>query len=159
MPLDSEQRNCGTCTACCDGWLQIEIRGHKVGPGHKCPFSASTGCKIYDDRPQHPCREFTCGWLLHRSPLPEWMRPDKSALIVLPSKFLWRGSPVDVAVPAGVYPKMKALDWLKNFSGKHKRPLMYQIENEWYAFGPPAFQADISERLRNGERLWDFSSS
>ena len=24
-------RICGNCTACCDGWLQIEVRGHR-GP-------------------------------------------------------------------------------------------------------------------------------
>src|SRR5947209_6989455 len=76
-------RSCGECTACCDGWLQIEVRGHAVRKGSPCPFSTAGRCTIYPDRPQHPCREFVCGWLTASSPLPDWMRPDKSHLILL----------------------------------------------------------------------------
>jgi hypothetical protein len=85
------------------------------------------------------------------------MRPDKALMIVLPAKFLWQGHPVDVAVSVKLAPKLKALDWLKEFSAKHRRLLMYQVDSEWYAFGPPAFQVDISMRLQSGERFWDVS--
>src|SRR5207302_526051 len=95
------ERQCGTCTACCDGWLKIEVYGRKVDRGKPCPFSAGDHCTIYPTRPQDPCREFICGWLVRNSPLPEWMRPDKSDLILLASNFSWRGLPVDVAVPVG----------------------------------------------------------
>jgi hypothetical protein len=95
-----EERACGSCTACCDGWLQIEVRGHRVRPGKPCPFSVEHQCSIYSERPQHPCREF-CGWLTASSPLPEWMRPDKSDMIMLAANFLWHGLPVDVVVAAG----------------------------------------------------------
>lgn len=88
------------------------------------------------------------------SPLPEWMRPDKSDMIMLASNFIWQGRPVDVAVAVGDRPKKKALDWLKKFSLENKRLLIYQIEQDWFAFGPPAFQSDISERIRRGEKLW-----
>src|SRR5262249_20580803 len=84
------RRDCGTCTACCDGWLQIEVRGHQVRPGKPCPFRVDHGCSIYGERPQHPCREFVCGWLVASSPLPDWMRPDKSDLIMLAANFDWR---------------------------------------------------------------------
>jgi hypothetical protein len=82
------------------------------------------------------------------------MRPDKSQMILLPSDFLWHGLPVDVAVPVGSAPKKKALDWLKKFSLENKRPLIYQIAEEWFAFGPPAFQAEIRERIARGEKPW-----
>lgn len=147
-------RSCGTCTACCDGWLRIEVRGHQVSPGKPCPFRVQHGCSIYDERPQHPCREFICGWLVASSPLPDWMRPDKSDLIMLAANFVWHGLPVDVVVAAGERPKKKALDWLMKFSTERRRCLIYQISDEWFAFGPPAFQAEISERIARGEKPW-----
>jgi hypothetical protein len=109
------KRTCGSCTACCDGWLQIEVRGHQVRPGKPCPFSVEHRCSIYSERPQHPCREFVCGWLIASSPLPEWMRPDRSDMIMLAANFAWYGLPVDVLVAAGDRPRKKALDWLMKF--------------------------------------------
>ena len=145
-------RTCGACTACCDGWLRIEVHGHRVGRGQPCPFSIDHQCSIYSDRPQHPCREFVCGWLIASSPLPEWMRPDKAGMILLAANFFWRGLPVDVAV--GDRPKRKALDWLMNFASEKKRLLMYQMGEDWFAFGPPAFQSEMSERIGRGEKPW-----
>ncbi len=88
------------------------------------------------------------------SPLPDWMRPDKSELIFLPANFIWRGLRVDVAVAAGERPKQKALDWLKKFSSEKKRPFIYQIGDDWFAFGPPDFQAEIRDRIGRGEKPW-----
>jgi hypothetical protein len=148
------ERSCGPCTACCDGWLKIEVYGHAVDRGKPCRFSVGHRCTIYETRPQHPCREFICGWLSQGSPLPEWMRPDKADMIVLPANFTWQGRPVDVAVAAGDRPKTKALEWLKAFCAERTRLLLYQIDGEWYAFGPPTFQQEMGERIRRGERLW-----
>jgi hypothetical protein len=147
-------RHCGSCTACCDGWLQIEVRGHRVRPGTPCPFRRDRGCAIYAERPQHPCREFVCGWLVASSPLPDWMRPDKADMIMLAANFAWHGLPVDVIVAAGQRPKQKALDWLMKFSAENRRCLIYQIGEEWFAFGPPAFQAEMSARIGRGEKPW-----
>jgi hypothetical protein len=88
------------------------------------------------------------------SPLPEWMRPDKSDMIMLAANFIWQGRPVDVVVAVGDRPKKKALEWLKKFSRENKRLLIYQIEQDWFAFGPPAFQSDISQRIGRGEKVW-----
>jgi hypothetical protein len=150
----AEARHCGTCTACCDGWLRITVQGHEVRPGKPCPFSSGHCCTIYATRPQDPCRAFICGWLARNSPLPEWMRPDKADLILLPANFTWHGQPVDVAVPAGRRPRTKALEWLKAFAADNRRLLLYGVEDEWYAFGPPAFQADMRQRISKGEQLW-----
>ena len=82
------------------------------------------------------------------------MRPDRSGMIMLAAYFFWNGLPVDVVVPVGERPKQKALDWLTRFCAQKRRLMVYQIADEWYAFGPPAFQADISARLARGEQLW-----
>ena len=95
------ERQCEPCTACCDGWLKIEVYGHQIDRGAPCPFSTGQNCKIYQQRPQDPCREFICGWRAHNSPLPEWMRPDKAGMILLAANFSWQGHPVDVAVRVG----------------------------------------------------------
>jgi hypothetical protein len=150
----NQGRTCGSCTACCDGWLRIEVRGHHIHAGKPCPFSIGHRCSIYTERPQEPCREFVCGWLVASSPLPEWMRPDRSDMIMLAANFAWRGLPVDVLVPVGKRPKKKALDWTKTFSSERKRLLIYQFDGDWFAFGPPAFQAEISARIARGEKPW-----
>ena len=75
-------------------------------------------------------------------------------MIMLAANFTWHGLPVDVVVAAGTRPKRKALDWLIKFASEKKRLLVYQVEEDWFAFGPPAFQAEISERIRRGEKPW-----
>ena len=147
-------RTCSECTACCDGWLKINVRGHDVFPGNPCRFSVAHKCSIYADRPVDPCQQFVCGWLADKSPLPEWMRPDKANLILLPANFRWRGIPVHVAVAVGARPKDKAIKWLKDFCLASRRPLIFQTEGEWIAYGPPEFQSQMSARLASGEQVW-----
>lgn len=150
----SDERRCGPCVGCCDGSLRIQVYGHEVRPGKPCPFCSGHNCTIYERRPRDPCQEFICGWLVRGSPLPEWMRPDKSGLVLLPANFLWQGLRVDVAVPTAGGIKKKALAWLKDFSTRQRRPLLYQIDEDWYAFGPPEFQLHIKGRIERGETLW-----
>lgn len=82
------------------------------------------------------------------------MRPDRSDMIMLAANFHWQGLPVDVMVAAGQRPKQKALDWLMKFCTENRRCMVYQIGEDWFAFGPPAFQSEIAERIRRGEKLW-----
>ena len=83
------------------------------------------------------------------------MRPDKAKLILLASNFSWRGLPVDVAVPVGDEPRTKALDWLKQFAMRRKRLLLYKRFDDWHAFGPPAFQTEMRERISRGDKPWN----
>jgi len=147
-------RRCGECTACCDGWLKINVYGVEVYPGHPCPHSSGHHCLIYERRPLDPCQRFFCGWLTPTSPLPDWLRPDKAKVIFLPAQFNWNGQPVDVAVPVRDGPDDKTTEWLKNFASERKRLLLYRIDEEWFAFGPPAFQLEMHERMARGEKLW-----
>ena len=77
------ERNCGGCTACCDGWATGEAHGHQFYPGTKCHFVCETGCTIYEDRPEQPCKTFRCLWLRSLA-IPAWMKPNLvNALLVL----------------------------------------------------------------------------
>jgi hypothetical protein len=150
----AESRSCGNCTACCDGWLKITVFGAPVYPGQPCPHSSGHHCLIYDRRPVEPCQRFRCGWLVPNSPLPEWLRPDQAKVIFLPSQFDWNHQRVDVAVPVGGGPDATSLQWFKDFALANKRLLIYCEGEDWFAFGPPAFQLEMQQRMVRGDKLW-----
>ena len=157
-------RLCQPCTACCDGWLQITVDDQPVYPGRPCPHSTGHSCRIFERRPEDPCRQFVCAWLSPHSHLPEEFRPDLARVIVLADVRRWQGRPVDVAVPVGRRIPGKTLAWLKDYSRLHGRPLIYleqadkrlkySREQVAQAFGPPDFQAGMLARIESGAKLW-----
>ncbi|WP_294949603.1 hypothetical protein [Sulfurivirga sp.] len=159
-----QPRQCDGCTACCDGWVRIDVPGYEAWPGHPCPYSTGSGCADYDNRPEFPCRRFVCGWLLPDSPLPDWMKPDKAKVMVLFNQLQWQGLPVDVALPVGKRIPPRALRWLQQFAEQHGRPLIWtecieengqlQKDQMVYAWGPPAFQQQVQLWQEQGVRLW-----
>jgi hypothetical protein len=99
---------------------------------------------------------------MENSPLPDWMKPNNSKVIVLFDQDRWRGFPVDVAVPVGRRIPPRALKWLQQFAETNQRLLLYSeqiVENGKFsqqqnvaAYGPPEFQQEMAERTRRGER-------
>jgi len=142
----------------------MTINGVAVYPGRPCPHSTGEGCDDYANRPKDPCVNFNCGWVVANSPLPEWMKPCNAKVIVVFNKTIWRGAPVDVAVPVGRRIPPRALDWLKGFAARHGRPLLfseqvkengvYQREQLFSAHGPAEFQQHIAQLLAAGRPLW-----
>ena len=65
---------------------QVAMQYAVTHRGQPCPFSAGHSCTIYERRPKDPCRDFICGWLVRKSPLPEWMRPDQAGMILSPGE-------------------------------------------------------------------------
>ncbi len=141
------------CIACCQGWLTGEVLGHDVRPGHPCPHVSANGCGVYERRPEVPCRRFICSWLVEDSPLPDWMRPDLSGVIVLLSQ-PWEGERIISAVPVGKAVPNRALNWLKEYAQEHARPLIFYertVDAEGlytglkrFGFGPPAFREKVA---------------
>ena len=163
MAIDSPARECKPCSACCDGWLQLEIRGVPIFPGRPCPHSTGSGCNDYANRPVDPCVRFVCGWRMEGSQMPEWMKPCNARVIVFYNHHTWRGVPVDVAVPVGRRIPPRALKWLQQFSRDQYRMLLYAeliMENGRYtnqqsysSFGPPEFVEDMAELARRGATI------
>jgi hypothetical protein len=145
-------RACGPCTACCEGWAEGEIRGHRMHPGQHCHFLVDGGCTIYEERPQSPCRNFTCGWLMAGSPFPEAFRPDRVGVIVVPMR--WRDRPCFVLLSAGRDPDDEMLAWMQAFARATGAPFYYQRHGERLGYGPAAFQQEMVEKLARGEALW-----
>lgn len=142
-------RQCGECTACCQGWLFAESLNLK--PGSPCVHCTAQGCGIYENRPQDPCIDFVCGWLQADSPLPEEMRPDRSGVIVLFGRH-WQDWDVITAVPAGERIPQEALQWLTEHASQTRVPLVFSeflfedgrpkgVKNT--GFGPPAFREAV----------------
>jgi hypothetical protein len=161
-PAPPPIRDCQPCTGCCDGWLQINIKGTPVYPGKPCPHSTGQGCNDYANRPIDPCVKFICGWRREDSPLPDWMKPNEAKVIVLFGESHWQGLPVDVAVPVGRRIPPRALNWLKQFAETHGRALLYSEQQvdaagkftrqqAVHAYGPPEFQQEIAGRVQRGE--------
>jgi hypothetical protein len=107
---------------------------------------------------------FVCGWRVDGSPLPDWMKPANSKVILLFDQTSWRGMPVDIAVPVGRRIPPRALNWLKQFAETRVRGLLYSeqiLKDGVYtnkqavnAYGPPEFQQEMAQRASRGERFY-----
>ncbi len=155
-PLDaataSPGRDCGSCTGCCDGWLEGEIRGHRMFPGQRCHFAGDGACTIYEERPQSPCRSFVCGWMQPGSPLPDDWRPDRVGVIVVTTR--WRNAPAWILVSAGRDPDEAMLGWLREHASRTGTPFFYAQNGERFGYGPAEFQFEMAAKVARGERLW-----
>ncbi len=157
-------RECQPCTACCDGWLQTYVNGNHLYPGNGCQHSSGGKCGDYDNRPHDPCGAFTCGWLMNESPLPTWMQPCYSKVIVVFNRLRWRDGPVDLAVPVGRRIPSRALKWLLRYAEKSGRPLLYteqpkesdgySRQQTVYAYGPAEFCTRVAAMKASGQQLW-----
>jgi hypothetical protein len=152
VAVAAPQRACGPCTACCEGWAEGEIRGHRMFAGQHCHFLHAGACSIYDERPQSPCRNFECGWLRPGSPFPDSFRPDQVGVIIVPMR--WRERPAYVLLSAGRDPDEALLGWMRQLAQATGSPFFYARQGERVGYGPPDFQQDMLAKLQRGERLW-----
>lgn len=146
-------RGCGECTACCSGVLRLQVGEQIIDRGRPCRFRRVDGCGIYDARPKD-CQAFQCGWLEIGSPLPEVMRPDRCEAILLINRLQWRGCPVDMAVATDIRIPRQTLAWFIEHSLRSRRPLVYQMDDEWECIGPREFGEQIRSELARGKQLW-----
>ncbi len=150
------KRQCGSCTACCQGWLTAEVNGVELSPYNPCEHCAGQKCAIYETRPESPCRVFNCGWLVAESPLPDEMRPlDCGAIVVLTQK--WQGEEIIMAVPVGDKIPEATLEWLMAYAREKPVPLVfyeYLSEDGEYkgwnrtGYGPPWFAKAVRESIQ-----------
>jgi hypothetical protein len=79
------QRECGSCSECCKGWLTGTIYDYEMSPNYPCHFVDSNKCDgcctIYEHRPEM-CSSYKCTWLTNPIAFPEWLKPEKSKVIV-----------------------------------------------------------------------------
>lgn len=156
-------RECGACTACCGGWLNIEVEQETIHTGSPCSRCSNQGCGNYENRPQ-VCSDFKCLWLDSDNRLPVWMRPDRAKVIVKFLDWLGKDQPLIIsALPVGRRIPPRSLEILKKLSLALNSPLVYleyikdkkgrysdQIKVS--GFGPPNMQyafKKIQNRVEN----------
>lgn len=129
-------RSCDGCTKCCEGWLTGEVHGRRFAPGVPCHFMGKTGCTIYEDRPEHPCKTFECQWLVNAE-IPEWMKPDMCNAIVFKTKTQdivhW------VLQEAGEKIRPEVLNWMITFCFNNNINLLYSVAGSKYRIGSTEF--------------------
>ena len=157
-------RPCCGCTACCQGWLEIETVQVQASLGRPCAMCASSGCLAYEKRPQDPCREFSCAWASLPQDLPLWMRPDLFGVILSTDRLRWNHASVLVGVACMMHVPAENMKALKQFAQmKQHTLLVLEFESENNAFtgkkrlhiqGPEDFAYEMADRFRRGDRLW-----
>lgn len=115
-------RECGDCTACCEGWLPD--KSLDMSPGKPCQHCEKSGCAVYETRPKNPCRTFRCAWLDNLTEFPDDMRPDVSGVIVMEGRE-WRDWDVLRAAPVGAKIPSKSLEWLRVYTQQKDIPLIF----------------------------------
>ncbi|MBP8019085.1 MAG: hypothetical protein KAY82_03525 [Hylemonella sp.] len=154
--MQHQHRECGECTACCQGWVygDIHFRNeiHEMKTGCACHFLRSGKCSIYEDRPETPCRQFKCGWLTRESPFPAEFRPDKlGVLIVL---HVWRGRRSWILTTAGRDPSDELMEFMRDYTRATGEPHLIKRPGKLLCYGSPLFQQDMLELERCGKAPW-----
>ena len=155
LSLGATMRQCGECTACCEGW--VSAKELDMWAGQACKHRTESGCGIYEDRPQDPCRTFQCGWLNGTLPEDESFRPDKCGAILLTDRqqagwTVWRAVPVGRSVPE------ETVSIIASLARDIDQPLVWSERTENFAAEPwkTSTFASGPEEFINALK-WDFS--
>lgn len=131
-------RQCGTCTKCCEGWLNAEALGYKFYQGKPCHFvSIGNGCSIYAKRPKDPCISFKCQWL-QNTDIPEWLKPDQINAIIKVGEI--NNIQYLSVIEAGEVLQSRVLSWLIQYVLSNQLNFVWQIEGGFNWIGSPEFQ-------------------
>ena len=138
----NKKRECGGCTACCEGWLSGEAHGHEFFPGQPCFYLCKTGCSIYEKRPEDPCRGYVCSWLMEEEIFPYWMKPNESNVICCTRTWVdANGDEHDYFqfVSTGKEMTVKVYHWIMKFHYNTKIPVTVQFHDDPGIYGPDDF--------------------
>lgn len=153
IPIVSADRQCGSCTACCEGWASGVAYGHKFYPGRPCHYMGvgeHAGCTIYEQRPKEPCERFKCEWLTNKD-IPAWMVPNKvKALLVAESI---QGINYLTVKEMGERLDSTVLSWIiQSRETGLLSNIRYEIDGGWNFIGTSKF-IELMLGLRPGTRL------
>lgn len=134
------KRECGDCSMCCEGHLTANIHGIQMTKGLPCHFLGKCdggGCTIYDQRPQL-CQDYHCLWKITPT-LPEWMKPNKSDVIMAYNEDEMNGKQVGyLTMREGNKPiRSDILNYVVRLVLQHDMNLEYECNGSWYHLGDP----------------------
>ena len=105
-------------------------------PGRPCHFVGEGCCTIYNERPETPCKTFSCAWK-ENVVMPEWLRPDKSnCILVLIDQ---DGFKYLKAIETEFDMKSNVLSYIIQFCIKNNVNLTWVVKGQEYHLGSPDF--------------------
>ena len=146
------KRECDGCNVCCEGWLHGEVYGYKFWQGTPCHFKTATGCKIYEDRPENPCRTFLCGWRGDLTGLfPEWLKPNLSKVIIAVYKRRTADNNYFQISEAGQNMDSRVLSWVHLNLAMKGHQVAIQVHGGWVYYGPPDFIEEMMPKTDSND--------
>ena len=147
----SEKRNCGSCTKCCEGRLEATIHGHSMYTGNPCRFLCkSKGCTIYKDRPENPCKSYTCAWL-DDDTFPLWMQPHLINAII--NKKVSDNITYYEIIEVGQVLQSNVLNWMFMWALRTRNNISYEISGKTHHLGDAEFVKFMDEQEKTRRQL------
>lgn len=149
MTITLPERVCGQCSECCKGYLTGIAHGYHFSRDNQCHFldtdRCGGGCSIYDQRPEM-CSSYQCEWLRHKVMFPNWMKPDKSKVIVTHREVVYKEEPLLwwSAVECDRDMDAKVLSWLVQNTIAKGINLHYMLNQQNYYLGSSVFYEYLS---------------
>jgi hypothetical protein len=148
-----ENRSCGTCTKCCEGYLKADISLKDGTPtigmgidekGRKpCAFvKVGQGCTVYDKRPDHPCAIFKCDWLTNAD-MPESFIPENSKAIF--TTRIMKGIEYTMLLEAGAKMDSEVLSWAIPWALANNKNIAWRVMENIFWIGSEEFNKMMDE--------------
>jgi hypothetical protein len=117
-----------------------------MAPGNPCHFvEIGKGCKIYETRPQNPCRQFTCLWLTDNQ-VPDYLRPANSGIVATVKKI--ENIEYLYATSTGKEMSEIHLSWIISYGTRNFGNIMWRLSGqELFYLGSQAFLEAIERWL------------
>jgi len=140
-------RSCGDCTRCCEGWLSATIKGEDMYPGKPCQFvEVGVGCNIYKNRPKNPCKTFECMWKSDAI-VPEEFKPSKVASLIAKQEV--NGIGYLSLVECGEKIDSEVLSWFTIYCLSNLANAFWTVDGKPYWMGDPEFNAEMDKRYQS----------
>jgi hypothetical protein len=137
-------RQCGTCTKCCEGSLSGSAYGIPFYKGKPCHFLIEKkGCGIYKDRPNDPCKTYSCEWLKNKE-IPEWLKPERSNVII-DVRHVGSINYLNLVEAGEVLPS-NVLSWAILYAMQNGLNLRWEVNGSLNWIGSPEFLEEMNKQ-------------
>jgi hypothetical protein len=116
-------------------------------PGKNCHFvELSVGCKEYDDRPQDPCKNFKCEWLINED-VPFALKPSMVGSMFVTKninsiKYL-------LLVKAGKKMDSEVLSWGISYCLSNNLNFCWHVSDKMFWIGSDEFNLEMEQLYPN----------